>query len=222
MTFQASGSQQTGEIVGVVGHVKHWSLDRENPVQYYLSQRQVPLSSMFLVVRTAGDPSRFIASVRGTIRAVDQDLPVFRVTNMEAVVTNSLAQRRLSTLLLGIFASIALVLATVGLYGVMSYAVAQRTREIGIRRAIGAVQLNVMRMVLNQGMLLIMAGLLVGLTGAFALTRLMSSLLFGVTATDPFTFFAVSAILIGCALAASLIPARRATLVDPIVALRYE
>src|SRR5207247_5742429 len=92
MTFQASGSERTGEIVGVVGHVKHWSLDRENPVQYYLSQRQVPLSSMFLVVRTAGDPSRFVASVRGAIRAVDQDLPVFRVTNMEAVVANSLAQ----------------------------------------------------------------------------------------------------------------------------------
>ena len=104
----------------------------------------------------------------------------------------------------------------------MSYAVAQRTREIGIRMAIGAVQLNVLRMILNQGMLLIMVGLLVGLTGAFALTRLMSSLLFGVTATDPFTFFAVSVILIACALAASLIPARRATLVDPIVALRYE
>ncbi len=137
-------------------------------------------------------------------------------------MANSLAQRRLSTLLLGIFASIALVLATVGLYGVMYYAVAQRTREIGIRMAIGAVQLNVLRMILNQGMLLIMVGLLVGLTGAFALTRLMSSLLFGVTATDPFTFFAVSVILIACALAASLIPARRATLVDPIVALRYE
>jgi len=222
ITFLASGSQRTGEIVGVVGHVKHWSLDRENPVQYYLSQRQVPLSSMFLVVRTAGDPSRFVASVRGAIRAVDQDLPVFRVTNMEAVVANSLAQRRLSTSLLGIFASIALVLATVGLYGVMSYAVAQRTREIGIRMAIGAVQLNVLRMILNQGMLMIMVGLLVGLTGAFALTRLMSSLLFGVTATDPFTFFAVSVILIACALAACLIPARRATLVDPIVALRYE
>jgi putative ABC transport system permease protein len=210
------------EIVGVVGHVKHWSVEQANPLQYYVSQRQLPQSNMYVVVRTAGDPSAFSAPVRAAIGKVDPDLPVFRITDMEAVVANSMVQRRLSTILLGAFASIALLLAIVGLYGLMSYAVAQRTREIGIRMAIGAAHLNVLRMILRQGMILVSIGLLFGFAGAFAITRLMSSLLFGVTATDPVTFAAVSLVLTACALAALLIPARRATRVDPMVALRYE
>jgi putative ABC transport system permease protein len=133
-----------------------------------------------------------------------------------------MVQRRLSTLLLSVFAFIALLLAIVGLCGLMSYSVAERTREIGIRMAIGAMQLNVLRMILLQGMFLVTIGLVLGLAGAFAATRLMSTLLFGVTATDPLTFIAVAVVFTTCALAALLVPARRATLVDPIVALRYE
>jgi putative ABC transport system permease protein len=210
------------EIVGVVGHVKHWSIEVENPAQYYVSQRQLPVNSVFIVVRTAGVPSEFAGPVRAAIRNVDPDLPVFRVMDMEAVVANSMVQRRLSTLLLSVFAFIALLLAIVGLYGLMSYSVAQRTREIGIRMAIGAMQLNVLRMILLQGMFLVTIGIAIGLAGAFAATRLMATLLFGVSATDPLTFIAVAVVFIICALAALLVPARRATLVDPIVALRYE
>ena len=209
-------------IIGVVGHVKHRSLEREDRAQAYIPERQRPTTGLSFAVRTAGKPSQFAGSVREAIRRVDPDLPIFRVTSMETMVANSQMQRRLATTLMGIFAVIAVVLASVGLYGVMSYDVAQRTREIGIRMAIGAFQLNVLRMVLIEAMRLTIAGLLLGVAGALALTRLMSSVLFGVSATDPVTFIAVSLLLTICALAATLIPARRATLIDPIVALRYE
>jgi predicted permease len=221
--FQAGAPRLIlAEIVGVVGHVKHWSIEQENPVQYYLSERQLPVSSMYFVVRSARDPSQYAASIREAIRRVDPNLPVFKVTDMEAVVANSMVQRRLSTVLLSAFASIALLLAIVGLYGVMSYAVAQRTREIGIRMAIGAVQVNVLRMILRQGMLLVAAGIAIGLAGAFAATKLMANLVFGITTTDPWTYVAVSSILAALAVAALLIPSYRAAKVDPIIALRYE
>jgi putative ABC transport system permease protein len=209
-------------IVGVVGHIKHRSLEREDRPQGYLPERQLPQSTVYFAARTAGKPAQFVSSVREAIRRVDPDLPVFRITNMITMVANSQGQRRLATILMGIFAGIAVVLASVGLYGVMSYGVAQRTHEIGIRMAIGAVQQNVLRMIVGQAMQLVVAGLLVGIGGALVLTRLMSTVLFGVSATDPLTFVAVSVLLITCALVASLFPARRATLVDPIVALRYE
>jgi putative ABC transport system permease protein len=162
------------------------------------------------------------SSVRAAIRSIDKDLPVFRVTDMEEMVANSLSQRRLSTVLLAIFAFVAIALSTIGLYGLMSYSVTQRTHEIGIRIAIGAARGDVMRMVIGQGMLLVGLGLVAGLTGAFALTRLMTTLLFGVSATDPRIFAIVSAVLVVAATAAAWIPARRAVRIDPIIALRYE
>jgi len=211
------------EIVGVVGHVKHISLDgTQDRVQYYAAIRQAGTSGFYLVMRTTGEPAQLAGSVRGAIRSVDKDLPVFRVTDMEQLVANSMAQRRLSTVLLAIFAAVAISLATIGLYGLMSYSVTQRTHEIGIRIAIGAGRSDVVRMVVGQGIILVGFGLVAGLLGAFALTRLMTTLLFGVSATEPLVFAAVSGILVAAAVVAAWVPARRATRVDPIIALRYE
>jgi putative ABC transport system permease protein len=213
----------TREIIGIVGHVRHLSLDgTEDRVQYYGNLQQNPTSGSYIVVRTSGEPVGMSSSVRAVIRSVDKDLPVFRVTDMEEMVANSLSQRRLSTILLAIFAFVAIALSTIGLYGLMSYSVTQRTHEIGIRIAIGAARGDVMRMVIGQGMILVGLGLVAGLTGAFALTRLMATLLFGVSATDPRIFAVVCAVLLVAAMAAAWIPARRAIRVDPIIALRYE
>jgi putative ABC transport system permease protein len=213
----------TREIIGIVGHARHLSLDgAEDRVQYYGNLQQNPASGAYIVVRTSGDPVGMTSSVRAAIRSVDKDLPVFRVTDMEEMVANSLSQRRLSTVLLGIFAFVAIALSTIGLYGLISYSVTQRTHEIGIRIAIGAARGDVMRMVIGQGMMLVGLGLVAGLVGAFALTRLMTTLLFGVSATDPFVFAVVCGLLLIAATAAAWIPARRAVRIDPIIALRYE
>jgi putative ABC transport system permease protein len=211
------------EIVGIVGHVKNDGLEGESRVQYYVPYAQRSGSpNLFVVVRADGDPASLAPSVRGAIAGVDRDLPVYRVTTMERMVADSLAQRRFSMFLLGSFAFIALALAVVGLYGVMSYSVAQRTHEIGVRMALGAQGRDILKMVVGQGLLLIAAGLAIGLAGAFALTRLMTSLLFGVSATDPLTYVGIALLLATVALLASYLPARRATKVDPLVALRYE
>jgi putative ABC transport system permease protein len=226
ITFERMPDGQTPrwrEVVGVVGHVRNEGLEGESRVQYYVPYAQRPNSSdLFLAVRTDGDPASLAAAVRGAIGSVDRDLPVYRVTTMERLVADSLAQRRFSMLLLGVFAALALALAVLGLYGVMSYTVAQRTHEIGIRMALGAQGRDVLRMVLGQGMVLVAVGVVLGLGGALALTRVMSSLLFGVSATDPTTYSVIAALLALVALAASYVPARRATKVDPMVALRYE
>jgi putative ABC transport system permease protein len=177
---------------------------------------------MFVVVQTAGDPASLTGSVRGAIASIDKDLPVFRVSTMDNLVAESLTQRRFAMLLLGLFAFVALALAVVGIYGVMSYMVAQRTNEIGIRMALGAQFGDVLKMVVGQGMLPVLIGVCLGVGGAFAATRLMASLLYGVTATDPLTFVGVPLILAAVALLACLIPARRATKVNPMTALRYE
>jgi putative ABC transport system permease protein len=218
------------EIVGVVGHVKHFGLDapKEIPFQFYMPYVQIPddfitgLAGMALVARTQSDPAAMAAPMKESILAVDKDQPVTAVRTLEQVLADSLAQRRFTMLLLGLFAGLALVLASVGIYGVMSYTVAQRTHEIGVRMALGAKPGDVLRMVVRQGMTLAGIGVAIGLAVAFALTRLMSSFLFGVSATDPLTFIGISLVLAGVALAACFVPARRATKVDPMVALRYE
>jgi putative ABC transport system permease protein len=210
------------EVVGVVGHVKQKGLEGESPVQYYVPHRQLPSSGVFLVVRTAAEPSSLAGAVRGSIQQADRELPVFRVTTMERLVTESMTQRRFAMTLLGIFAVVALILASVGLYGVMSYSVTHRTNEIGIRMALGARVTDVLAMVVGQGMRLSLAGVGIGLVGAFALTRVMRTLLFSVSATDPLTFVVVALLLAGVSLLACYVPARRATKVDPMEALRYE
>jgi len=175
-----------------------------------------------LVARTSGDPAAMAGPIKEAIQRVDKDQPVTAVRTLEQVLADSLAQRRFTMLLLGLFAGVALVLASVGIYGVMSYSVAQRTHEIGVRMALGARRDDVLGMVVRQGMTLAGVGVAIGLLAAFALTRLMSSFLFGVSATDPLTFVLISLMLAGVALAACFVPARRATKVDPMVALRYE
>lgn len=210
------------EIVGVVGDVRNRNLNTEPRVAYYVPQTQVPFSQMVTVVKTNSEPRGFISAVTKQVAAMDQDLPLFGVKSMEEYLSASVAAPRFSTTLLSIFAAVALVLTIVGLYGVMSYSVAQRTNEIGIRLALGAQTRDVLLMVVRQGSTLILLGLVIGLAGAYALTRLIASLLFGVTAKDPLTFVAVAVLLGVVALMACYIPAWRATKVDPMEALRCE
>jgi putative ABC transport system permease protein len=211
------------EVVGVVNDVRQLDLTSEPRLQMYLPYVQfqwfVPRR---LVVKTDVEPASLAAAVRKAVWELDKDQPVSDVRTMEEVLSGSIARQRFSTLLLGIFAALALALAAVGIYGVMSYAVAQRTREIGIRMALGAQAGSVLRLMIGQGLKLASAGVVLGLAGALLLTRLMSSMLFGVSATDPLTLVTISLVLVGVALLASYIPARRAARVDPLVALRYE
>ena len=216
------GPETFREIVGIVGDVKQYGLDTETTAQTYEPYLQQPFSFMTLVVRATTDATSLGAAVRSQVLAVDKDQPVSSIETLEKLVSDSVARQRFSMTLLGVFAGVALVLAAVGIYGVMAYAVTQRTHEIGIRMALGAQDVDVLRLVIGQGMILALIGVACGLIGAFALTRLMSSLLFGVRATDPFVFAGVALLLAGVALVACYIPARRAARVDPNVALRYE
>jgi putative ABC transport system permease protein len=210
-------------VVGVVGRVKMEGLDADsNRVQSYQPYQQSTWNSMTFILRTPGDPAGLVESVRQQVWSVDKDQPVYNIRTMEQIRNESVAPQRLNMLLLGIFAGVAMVLAAVGIYGVMSYSVTQRTHEIGIRMALGARGGDVIRLVVGQGMVLALVGIGIGLAASFALTRVMTSLLFGVSATDPATFAAISLLLLGVALAACFIPARRAMKVDPMVALRYE
>ena len=210
------------EIVGVVGSIRHRRLDAEIKDHIYFPQTQVPQSIMSLVVRTSTDPESATSVIRGAVASVDKDQPIHRVMTMEQVRSDSVSNKRLSMLLLTIFAGVALVLASVGIYGVMSYSVSERTHEIGIRMALGAKAADVLKLVVGQGMALALAGVVIGVAAALLLTRFMQSLLFGVTATDATTFMLISVLLAGVALLACYLPARRATKVDPMVALRYE
>jgi predicted permease len=209
-------------VVGVVGNVKHYALDSDSRVAFYTPHLQNLFSTMYVAVRTSGDPLSLAAAVSREARALDPNVPIYDVKPMEQLLAQSLARRRFAMVSLGLFALVALLLAAVGIYGVMSYSVAQRTREIGIRVALGAQTNNVLKLVVGQGMRLAGLGVGAGLLAAFALTRVMASLLFGVPATDPLTFAVIALLLAGVALVACWIPARRAAQVDPMVALRYE
>jgi putative ABC transport system permease protein len=209
-------------VVGVVGDVKQQALSDEPSFEVYEPQLQDPAAATTLVVRSGGDPTALVASIRRAVLGLDPDLPVYRVRTLVEVVDESLAQNRLSTVLLGLFAGLALVLAAVGVYGVISYSVAQRTHEMGIRMALGAHRADVLRLVIRQGMGLVGVGLALGLLGAWFATRVLSGLVFGVSTKDPMTFVLVPALLASVALLANYVPARRATQVDPQVALRQE
>jgi putative ABC transport system permease protein len=209
-------------IVGVVGDVKHSALDEEAKPEFYLTIAQLPTTSMSMVARTSGDPMQTLASVREQVWAVDKDQPITNIETMERLMAKSAAPRRFNLLLLGVFALVGLGLACVGLYGVMSYTVTQRTREIGIRMALGAGKSEVLKLVINQGIKLVLIGVAIGLAGALGLTRFLSGMLYGVKPGDPLTLVAVSALLMAVALLASYIPARQAAKVDPMAALKQD
>jgi len=209
-------------IVGVVRDVRRQGVDEPIRIESFMPHSQATSRSMEVVIRTASDPMAMAKSVRDAIWSLDKDLPVANMQTVEQILGERTAPRRLNMLLLGLFATVALVLAAVGLYGVMSYSVTQRTHEIGIRMALGAQRRDVLKLIVGQAALLAVIGVGIGLAAAFALTRLMSRLLFEVSATDPLTFAAIALLLTMVALVASYIPARRAMKVDPMVALRYE
>ncbi|HXM32723.1 MAG TPA: ABC transporter permease [Chthoniobacterales bacterium] len=208
------------EIVGVVGDTKTGSLTGEGGMQIYVPHAQdSQWNFMGLVIRTAGDAAAFAPTLRREVQALDKDQPIYNVRTMDDVVANSLGTRRVSMQLFAVFAGAALLLAAIGIYGVMAYSVTQRTQEIGIRMALGAQKSDVLALVIRQGMTLTVIGVVVGLAGAFALTRLLANLLFGVAATDPLTFVAIPLLLLFVALVACYLPARRAARLDPIIAL---
>jgi len=228
-----SNPDVVGQIVGVVKHVKQWGLDSDDKqslrAQMYTPFMQLPDPAMALsasgtgiILRSQAPVPGLFESIRGVLRQMNNEYVVFRPETMEQTIAGSLAARRFSMILLGAFAALALLLASIGIYGVISYVVGQQTQEIGVRIALGARRSHVLGMVLGKGARLILAGVGAGIAAALALTRLMASLLFGVTATDPVTFLSVAGLLILVALLACLAPARRATRVDPMVALRCE
>jgi putative ABC transport system permease protein len=216
------GPRYNPEIVGIVADVKGSALNQQTAPAMYTSYLQIPEMKMSLVVRAEGDPAKMIRAVEKQVWAVDKDQPMYKIRTMEQVVGESQSSSRFTLVLLAIFASVAMGLAAIGIYGVISYSVAQRTREIGIRIALGAARRDVLRLVVGQGTVLAVSGVAVGLAGALALTRVMRSLLFGVSATDPFIFAGAAAFLAAVAMMASYIPARRAMAVDPTVSLRYD
>lgn len=218
------------EIIGVARDVKPQGLDSKPQEEMYLPHRQFtrmllmggPMSAMNVVLRTKGDPLALVPAIRAHVKALDPQLPIFSVATLKQRVSNSVAQPRFYAALLGIFAGLALLLAAVGIYGVFSYHVAQCTREIGIRMALGARRANVLALILRQGLLLSACGVAMGLAGAWAGSRFLSSFLFGITATDPATYLVAAALMVIMAICATYVPARRATSVDPVLALRRE
>ena len=220
--FDASADSPWLTVVGVVGRIKQDRLDADSRIALYHPHTQYPARAMNVTVRSRSDPAHLGPSVVREVRALDPDLPVHALRTMEDRVEASLARRRFSMLLLSLFAGLALLLGTLGTYGVMAYQVSQGTRELGIRLALGATPGRVLASVLRQGLSLATAGVAVGMLGAFAVTRSMQALLFGIDATDPVTFTVVPGVLLLAALAATFVPARRAAAVDPALTLRSE
>jgi predicted permease len=220
--FGQSAENPWMTIVGVVGNVKQYDLENESRVTMYLPAAQSGGGTMYLVARTSIAPSSVAATIASQVRSMDPNIPIFDVKTMDQRLSESLARRRFAMLALGVFAGFALLLAVIGIYGVISYSVAQRTNELGIRLALGASRVDVLRLVLSAGFKLALVGIGCGLVLSFAVTRFLSSLLFGVRATDLLTFGALSVLMIVVSLLACYLPARRATKVDPLVALRYE
>jgi ABC-type antimicrobial peptide transport system permease subunit len=209
-----------GEIVGVVGNVRRRGLSDEVYPETYASFMQPTFSNFSVVVRSTAAPSTVISAIRAQVREIDRDLPISDLRQLTEVVAASVSRPRFYTMVLGVFAAIALVLASVGIYGVISYAVSLRTRELGIRIALGATGSQVSRLVLQQGVTLALAGVVLGGVGAFWLTRLLAKLLFDVSPKDPLTFFGVAGLLTAIAALACYVPARRAARVDPLLAMR--
>ena len=211
-------------VVGVVGHVKNNALDQVGREQIYvpIAQTPFPIRNMYLTVRASGDPAAMASAIQRTVRTLDPSLPIYEVKTMDAWLDTTVSPRRFNVILLLAFGALALTLAAIGTYGVIAYSVSQRTQEIGIRMALGASRQDVLRMVVGGGLRLAIAGVLIGMALSLAAGRFISTLLFGVRATDPMTFSAVAAALLATAVLAAWIPARRATRVDPMVALRYE
>jgi putative ABC transport system permease protein len=209
-------------IVGVVGDTKPRELSSEPVAEMYMPYNQQPERSMSLMIRHSGGVNGVTAAVRNEVLALDKDQPVYSIRSLDSVLSESVAVPRFRTTVLGIFAGVALILASVGIYGVISYGVSQRTQEIGIRMALGARTSDVLKLVVRGGMMLVLIGVVIGIAGAFALTRLLTTLLFNVTPTDATTFASVASLLIMVSALACYIPARRATKVDPLVALRNE
>ncbi len=214
--------EEVREVVGVVKDSKYRQLTEQAPPAIYVPLAQDYRANMALHVRSTGEPEAMMAVVRREVQAMDASLPLYNIKTLEEQRNSSLYTSRLAATLLTVFGLLALLLAAVGLYGVMAHAVNRRTREIGIRLALGAQGRDVLRQMLGEGMALVMIGVALGLAGAIALTRLMKTLLFGVSATDPLTFSVIVGLLLVVALFACFIPARRATRVDPLVALRSE
>ncbi len=209
-------------IVGVVGNVKQYTLESNSRIAFYLPQTQGGGRALSVVVRGSTDPARLASAAKSEVQAIDPDLPLYAVQTMDARVDASLARRKFTMTLLGVFAALAFVLGAIGIYGLMSYQVSQGERELGIRIALGATQSRIIRLVVGQGSVITALGLAVGLSGALALTRVMRTLLFGIAATDPLTFTGVAVMIGAVALAASYVPARRASRVDPMISLRAE
>jgi putative ABC transport system permease protein len=223
--IRLGGPESTGPwllIVGVVGRVKQYTLDEDSRIAVYFPIAQYPTREMNLVVRSDGAPGALTSAIKKEILAIDPELPVHNVKSMTQRVDESLARQRFAMSLLTLFAGFALLLATVGIYGVLAFLVRQGTREIGIRISLGATQANILQLIVGRGLRLAAWGLGIGLACAFLLTRFLENILFGIRATDPWTFGGIAALLACVALAASYVPARRAARIDPMVTLRDE
>jgi putative ABC transport system permease protein len=218
--WSQDGDRRGGTVIGVVGDVKQGALNQETPPLLYLPYAQAPLENLRIAVQTSVPPTSVTKSVRAAVRDIDRELPVFAIRPLEEYVATSIGPQKFYATLVGIFAAVALALAAVGLYGVIAYAVSQRTHELGVRVALGATRGRIAGMVVKQGLGLTIGGAAVGVVAAVLVTRVLSALLYGVSALDPLTFAIVLLVLLGVAMVASYVPARRAARVDPLVAMR--